>query len=46
MTAAGLAGEALLDALLAQVQDCNGGPLTDDVALCLVSIPEPPPPGV
>jgi serine phosphatase RsbU (regulator of sigma subunit) len=35
----GLAGHELLDALLAQVQRCNGGPLTDDVALCLVSIP-------
>ena len=39
---AGLAGDKLLDALLAEVQDRNGGPLTDDVALCLVSIPESP----
>jgi serine phosphatase RsbU (regulator of sigma subunit) len=36
----GLAGTALLDALLAEVQRRNGGPLADDVALCLVSIPE------
>ena len=35
----GLTGEALLDALLAHVQECNGGPADDDVALCLVSIP-------
>jgi serine phosphatase RsbU (regulator of sigma subunit) len=32
---------ALLDALLAEVMRRNGGPLTDDVALCLVSIPSP-----
>jgi serine phosphatase RsbU (regulator of sigma subunit) len=36
----GLAGTDLLDALLAEVQRCNGGPMTDDVALCLVSIPD------
>jgi serine phosphatase RsbU (regulator of sigma subunit) len=30
---------ALLDRLLAEVVRRNGGPLTDDVALCLVSIP-------
>jgi serine phosphatase RsbU (regulator of sigma subunit) len=40
LAAAGLTGTDLLDALLAQVQRCNGGPMTDDVALCLVSIPE------
>jgi serine phosphatase RsbU (regulator of sigma subunit) len=40
LAGAGLAGTDLLDALLAQVQRCNGGPMTDDVALCLVSIPE------
>ncbi|HET6951263.1 MAG TPA: SpoIIE family protein phosphatase [Acidimicrobiales bacterium] len=33
----------LLDSLLADVQRRNGGPLTDDVALCLVSIPAGPP---
>ena len=36
----GLTGEALLDALIVHVQRCNGGPADDDVALCLVSIPE------
>ena len=36
---AGPAGSDLLDVLLADVQRCNGGPMTDDVALCLVSIP-------
>jgi serine phosphatase RsbU (regulator of sigma subunit) len=36
----GLTGEALLDALIFHVQRCNGGPADDDVALCLVSIPE------
>ena len=30
---------ALLDGLLAEAMRRNGGPLTDDVALCLVSIP-------
>ena len=35
----GLAGTALLDGLLAEAVRRNGGPLTDDVALCLVSIP-------
>ena len=35
-----LADEAFLDALLAEVQRCNGGPADDDVALCLVSIPQ------
>jgi serine phosphatase RsbU (regulator of sigma subunit) len=40
LAGAGLLGTDLLDALLAQVQRCNGGPMTDDVALCLVSIPE------
>jgi len=37
-TRSGLDGTSLLDALLAEVQRCNGGPMTDDVALCLVSI--------
>ena len=32
---------ALLDGLLAEVVRRNGGPLSDDVALCLVSIPSP-----
>ncbi|HEX6418706.1 MAG TPA: SpoIIE family protein phosphatase [Acidimicrobiales bacterium] len=41
----GLAGAALLDALLEEVQRRNGGPLTDDVALCLASTPDPPPAG-
>ncbi len=35
----GVTAQALLDALLAEVQRRNGGPLADDVALCLVSIP-------
>jgi serine phosphatase RsbU (regulator of sigma subunit) len=39
LTGRGLTGGALLDALLAEVQRRNGGPLTDDVALALVSIP-------
>jgi serine phosphatase RsbU (regulator of sigma subunit) len=39
LTGRGLAGIALLDALLAEAQRRNGGPMTDDVALCLVSIP-------
>jgi serine phosphatase RsbU (regulator of sigma subunit) len=33
------ADTALLDGLLAEAMRRNGGPLTDDVALCLVSIP-------
>ena len=37
----GLAGTALLDGLLSEAVRRNGGPLTDDVALCLVSIPAP-----
>jgi serine phosphatase RsbU (regulator of sigma subunit) len=37
----GLRSTALLDALLAEVVRRNGGPLTDDVALSLVSIPVP-----
>jgi serine phosphatase RsbU (regulator of sigma subunit) len=41
----GLTGPALLDALLAEVHRRNGGPLTDDVALCLVSIPGTAPGG-
>jgi serine phosphatase RsbU (regulator of sigma subunit) len=40
LTGRGLAGTTLLDALLAETQCRNGGPLTDDVALCLVSMPE------
>ena len=36
-----LAETALLDGLLAEVVRRNGGPLSDDVALCLVSIPSP-----
>jgi len=43
LTAASPNGErpdtALLDGMLAEVVRRNGGPLTDDVALCLVSIP-------
>lgn len=39
----GITGTELLDSLLTVVQQCNGGPLTDDVALCLVSIPESSP---
>jgi serine phosphatase RsbU (regulator of sigma subunit) len=35
------ADTALLDGLLAEVVRRNGGPLSDDVALCLVSIPPP-----
>ncbi|HEX6425156.1 MAG TPA: fused response regulator/phosphatase [Acidimicrobiales bacterium] len=45
LTGAGLTGGPLLDALLSEVQRRNCGPLTDDVALCLVSIPQLPPPG-
>jgi serine phosphatase RsbU (regulator of sigma subunit) len=32
----GLAGDELLDQLLAAVEDANGEPLADDIALCLV----------
>ena len=39
LTRRGLAGIDLLDALLGEVQRCNGGPMTDDVAMCLVTIP-------
>jgi serine phosphatase RsbU (regulator of sigma subunit) len=39
LTSKGLAGAELLDALLAEAHDRNGAPMTDDVALCLVSIP-------
>ncbi|HKE76831.1 MAG TPA: SpoIIE family protein phosphatase [Acidimicrobiales bacterium] len=45
LAARGLAGTALLDGLLAEVQRRHGGPLPDDVALCLVSIPGDPPDG-
>jgi serine phosphatase RsbU (regulator of sigma subunit) len=38
----GLGGTALLDGLLAEVRRRNGGPLVDDVALCLVSFPGTP----
>ncbi len=38
----GLGAPALLDGLVAEVQRRNGGPLADDVALCLVSIPADP----
>jgi hypothetical protein len=34
--AAGLSGEELLDATLAEVRGLNGGELTDDVALVLL----------
>lgn len=37
LRARGLAAEALLDALLAEVQELNGGELTDDVAVVLLS---------
>jgi serine phosphatase RsbU (regulator of sigma subunit) len=40
-----LTGTDLLDALLTEVQRRNGGPLADDVALCLVSIPAGAPGG-
>jgi hypothetical protein len=33
---AGLAGEELLDAAMAEVRELNGGELTDDVALMLL----------
>jgi serine phosphatase RsbU (regulator of sigma subunit) len=39
LRAHGLAGAALLDALIDEVQQRNGRPLRDDVALCLVGIP-------
>jgi serine phosphatase RsbU (regulator of sigma subunit) len=39
LRARGLAGTALLDALIDEVQRRNGLPLRDDVALCLVGIP-------
>jgi serine phosphatase RsbU (regulator of sigma subunit) len=38
----GAGAPALLDALLAEVQRRNGGPLADDVALCLVTMPGQP----
>ncbi|MGH9214766.1 MAG: PP2C family protein-serine/threonine phosphatase [Acidimicrobiales bacterium] len=40
LRARGLAGAALLDALIDEVQGRNGLPLRDDVALCLVGIPD------
>jgi serine phosphatase RsbU (regulator of sigma subunit) len=40
LRACGLAGVALLDALIDEVQCRNGVPLRDDVALCLVGIPD------
>jgi serine phosphatase RsbU (regulator of sigma subunit) len=40
LRAQGLAGAGLLDALIDEVQRRNGLPLRDDVALCLVGIPE------
>ncbi len=40
LRACGLAGVALLDALIDEVQRRNGVPLRDDVALCLVGIPD------
>jgi serine phosphatase RsbU (regulator of sigma subunit) len=45
LAGAGLTGTDLLDALLSEVVRRNGGPMTDDVALCLVSIPGSPPRG-
>lgn len=39
LTATGLTGTDFLDALLAEAHARNGAPMTDDVALCLVSIP-------
>jgi serine phosphatase RsbU (regulator of sigma subunit) len=42
VTRGGLSGTGLLDVLLARVQRCNGGPLSDDVAMCLVTIPGTP----
>jgi serine phosphatase RsbU (regulator of sigma subunit) len=41
LRAQGLVGAELLDALIDEVQRRNGLPLRDDVALCLVGIPEP-----
>ena len=38
--AGGLGGTPLLDTLLTAAEERNGGPMSDDVALCLVSIPE------
>lgn len=35
-TAAGLGGESLLEAAVAEVRDLNGGELTDDVAVLLL----------
>ena len=40
LRAQGLAGAELLDALIDEVQRRNGRPLRDDVALCLVGIPD------
>jgi serine phosphatase RsbU (regulator of sigma subunit) len=40
LRAQGLAGAELLDALIDEVQRRNGLPLRDDVALCLVGVPE------
>jgi serine phosphatase RsbU (regulator of sigma subunit) len=34
----GTSADGLLDGLLAEAQRRNGGPLTDDVALCLVHV--------
>ena len=34
--AAGARGNALLDVVVAEVEARHGGPLTDDVAVCLV----------
>ena len=45
LTARGLRATALLDGLLAEAVRRNGGPLTDDVALSLVSIPDRDPGG-
>jgi serine phosphatase RsbU (regulator of sigma subunit) len=42
LTARGVTGTEMLDALLREVEASNGDPLTDDVALCLVSIPSLP----
>jgi serine phosphatase RsbU (regulator of sigma subunit) len=45
LTRAGVSAADLLDGLLAEVQARNGGPLADDVALCLVAIPGAGPDG-
>jgi serine phosphatase RsbU (regulator of sigma subunit) len=45
LTRAGVSAAGLLDGLLAEVQARNGGPLADDVALCLVAIPGAGPDG-